>query len=76
MKKKQDVKEHVSPFADQVMQLGSECGYRPLQVNSSLLIGEGRHGWHAYAVLAAERRIGEIKQALERQHYDPAHSNL
>jgi hypothetical protein len=64
MKKKQEAP--ISAWCEEVMALGNEHRYRPLQVNSSLMIGSGPHGWHAYAVLATKARIEQIKQAMRR----------
>lgn len=64
MKKKQEAQQ-VSPHAFQVMRIGNMYRYRPLQVNNSLLIGSGPEGWHAYAVLATEERVGEIEKAIK-----------
>lgn len=60
-------KEQVSPFYEEVMKLGNSCRYKQLEVNDSLIIGGGPEGWRAYAVLAIEKRIAEIKRAIQRE---------
>lgn len=65
--KKKALQEQVSAFAEEVMQLGNQHHYMPLQVNGALMIGSGPEGWHAYAVLATEGRIGEIERAMKRE---------
>jgi hypothetical protein len=64
--KKKALQEQVSGYCEEVMQLGNEHHYRPLQVNGALVIGGGPEGWHAYAVLATRERIGEIERAMKR----------
>jgi hypothetical protein len=62
--KKKALQEQISTFCEEVMALGNSYRYRPLQVNSSLMIGSGPEGWYAYAVLATRERVGEIKRAM------------
>ena len=76
-------KEQVSPFYEEVMKLGNSYHYKRLEVNGSLIIGNGPEGWQAYASLlnekhaedkeikkAIERRIEEIKRAIQRERHD------
>lgn len=63
----QPQKEQVSPFYDEVMKLGNSYHYKRLEINGSLIIGAGPEGWHAYAVLAVEKRVEEIRRAIQRE---------
>jgi hypothetical protein len=65
MKKKEAAS--IRALYEEVMKLGNSCKYKQLQVNGSLIIGAGPEGWRAYAVLAVEKRIGEIKRAIQRE---------
>ena len=69
MKKKEE--ENISALYDKVMELGNAYHYKRLEVNGSLIIGAGPEGWRAYAVLAVEKRVEQIKRAIQRERRDP-----
>lgn len=60
-------KQQKSPVYDKIMALGKSCNYIRLDVNGTATIGAGIHGWDAYASLAFEKRIEEIKRAIAKE---------
>lgn len=63
----QPQKEQKSPVYEKIMELGKACNYMRLDVNGTATIGAGINGWHAYASLAFEKRVGEIKRAIAKE---------